>query len=46
MILLASTRVFHKKKENEILIFVILDVVFVDVRHIQDNCRFHGLPLD
>ena len=32
--LLASTRVFHKKKVNEFLIFVIFDVLFVDVRHI------------
>ena len=39
--LLASTRVFHKKK----LIFVIFDVLFVDVELVLDNCRPRGLPL-
>ena len=37
MTLLASTRVFHQKKVNEFLIFVIFYVLFVDVRHILDN---------
>ena len=39
MTLLASTRVFHKKKTNEFLIFVIFEGLFVDVRHIPDNCK-------
>ena len=43
MTLLASTQVFHK---NEFLIFVIFDVLFVDVRHILDNCRSQGFPLE
>ena len=46
MTLLASTRVFHKKKVNEFLFFVIFDVLFVDVRHIMDNCSSRGLPLE
>ena len=46
MTLLASTRFFQKKKVNEFLIFVIFDFLFVDVRHIQDNCRSQGLPLE
>ena len=37
MSLLASTRVFHTKKANEFLIFVIFDVLFVDGSHILDN---------
>ena len=41
---LASTRVFHKT--NEFLIFVIFDVLFVDVRHTLDNCRSEGFPLE
>ena len=45
MTLLASTRVFHKKI-NEFLIFVIFDVLYVDVRHILDECRPQGLPLE
>ena len=46
--LLAPTRVFHKKKVNEFefLIFVIFDVLFIDVGHILDNCRSHWLPLE
>ena len=43
MNLLASTRVFHKKSK---LIFVIFDVLFVDVRLVLDNCRSQGLPLE
>ena len=46
MTLLASTRVFYKKNKNEFLIFVIFDVLFVDVRHILDNCRSQGLLLE
>ena len=46
MTLLASTRVFHKKKVNEFLIFVIFDVLFVDVRLILANCRSQGLLLE
>ena len=38
MNLLASTRVFHKKIKL-VFVFVISDVFFVDVRHIQDNYR-------
>ena len=45
MILLASTWVFTKKV-NEFLIFVIFDVLFVDVRHILDNCKSQGLHLE
>ena len=44
MTLLASTRVFHKI--NEFLIFVIFDVLYVDVRHILDKCRPQGLLLE
>ena len=36
MTLLASTPVFHKKKENN-LIFVLFYVLFVDEKHILDN---------
>ena len=46
MTLQDSTLNFHKKKVNEFLIFVIFDVLFVDVRLVQDNCRSHGLPLE
>ena len=42
----ASTRVFHRKKLNDFLIFVIFDVLFVDVKHILDNCRSEGLCLE
>ena len=45
MTLLASTRVFHKKI-NEFLVFVIIDLLFVDVRHILDSCRSQELPLE
>ena len=45
MTLLASTQVFHKKI-NEFLIFVIFDVLYVDVRHILDKCRPQGLLLE
>ena len=45
MNLLASTRVFHKKI-NEFLIFVLFDVLFVDLRHILDNCKSHWLSLE
>ena len=40
LILLSSTR----KKSK--LIFVMLDVLFVDVRHILDNCNSQELPLE
>ena len=46
MTLQASTRVFHKKKANEFLIFVIFAVLFVDVRHILDNCGSQGFLLE
>ena len=46
MNLLASTRVFNKKKVNYFLIFVIFDVLFVDVRPVLANCRSRGLPLE
>ena len=42
MTLLASTRVFHKKIIIT-FVFVIIDVLFVDVRHVLDNCRSQGL---
>ena len=42
MTLLASTPVFHKKKSIN-LIFVIIDVLFVDARDILDNYRSRGL---
>ena len=45
MTLRTSTRVIHKKV-NEFLIFVIFDVLFVNVRHILDNCRSQRLPLE
>ena len=45
MTLLASTRVFHKKI-NEFLIFVIFDVLSVEVRLVLDNCRSRGFPLE
>ena len=44
MTLLASTPVFHKKKKEINLIFVIFDVLFVDARNILDNYRSRGLP--
>ena len=37
---------FSQKKINEFLIFVIFDVLFVDLRHILDNCTSQGLPLE
>ena len=37
-----SKSVFHKKKYIN-LIFVIIDVLFVDARNILDNCRSRGL---
>ena len=37
---------FFTQKVNEFLIFVIFDFLFVDVRHIRDNCRSQGLPLE
>ena len=37
---------FSQNKTNEFLVFVIFDVLFVDVRHILDNCRSRGLPLE
>ena len=43
--LLASTQVFHKKV-NKFLIFVIIDVLFVDLRLILDNCRSQELHLE
>ena len=45
MTLLDSTRVFQKKV-NEFLIFVIFDVLFVDVRYILDHCRSQLLRLE
>ena len=45
MTLLASTPVFHKKKESN-SIFVIFDVLFVDARHILDTFRSQGLSSD
>ena len=37
MTLLASTRVFHKKKVHLLFIFVILDVLFVDLFWINSS---------
>ena len=36
---------FSQKKVNEFFIFVIFDVLFIDVRHILDNCRSQMRPL-
>ena len=44
MTLLASTTVFHKKKQIN-LIFVIFYVLFVDARHILGNCRCQSFLL-
>ena len=41
--LLASTPVFHKKVN---LIFVVVDVLFVDGRHILDDCRSQRITWD
>ena len=46
MTVLASTRIFSKKKLNYFGLLSTIDVVFVNVRHIMNNGRFQGLPLD
>ena len=46
MTLLASTQVFHKKKIKYILVFVILNDLYVDVRYILENYISQGSPSD
>ena len=47
MTLLASTRFFHEKKSNLIFfIFVIFNVLSVNVRHILDIFKSQGRLLD